>query len=123
MAKQVYVIDGQDFSTIQEFFDIVSQVLIPGADWGWNMNAFNDILRGGFGTPEGGFVILWKNAAVSRDRLGYWETSTSQATPGKGSSHARRQKEERVFDSLVDIIKKHCPGGEEEQDGVELVLE
>ena len=27
-----------------------------------------------------------------------------------------------VFDWLVEIIRRHCPGGEEEQNGVELVL-
>lgn len=27
-----------------------------------------------------------------------------------------------VFDWLVDIIRIHCPGGEEEEDGVDLVL-
>lgn len=26
------------------------------------------------------------------------------------------------FDELVEIINVHCPGGEEEEDGVELVL-
>ena len=51
-----------------------SRVLIPGAPWGRNLDAFNDILRGGFGTPDGGFILRWKNAQVSRDRLGYPET-------------------------------------------------
>src|SRR5262245_39633780 len=53
---------------------ILSQVLIPGAAWGRNLDAFNDILRGGFGTPEGGFVLQWINSALSRERLGYPET-------------------------------------------------
>ena len=46
--------------------------LVP---WGRNLNAFNDILRGGFGTPEEGFVIRWNNHAVSKQRLGYTETA------------------------------------------------
>jgi RNAse (barnase) inhibitor barstar len=76
VAKPVYVIDGTAFSTLQEFYEVISTVLIPGADWGWNLNAFNDILRGGFGTPEGGFVLVWKNSAMSRQRLGYFEDLT-----------------------------------------------
>jgi len=74
VGKVVYEIDGHDFATLQEFYGVVGRVLIPGANWGHNLDAFNDILRGGFGTPEGGFVLRWKNSAVSRERLGYPET-------------------------------------------------
>jgi RNAse (barnase) inhibitor barstar len=74
MAKMVHEIDGRDFSTLDEFYQVISGVLIPGAHGGQNLDAFNDILRGGFGTLEGGFVLLWKNSAVSRERLGYPET-------------------------------------------------
>ncbi len=54
MAKAMYEINGYDFSTLEEFYEVVSRVLVPGAEWGHNLDAFNDILRGGFGTPEGG---------------------------------------------------------------------
>src|SRR5438034_8914852 len=74
MAKAVCEIDGRDFSTLEEFYGVVTRVLIPGAEWGHNLDAFNDILRGGFGTPEGGFVLRWKNSQLSRERLGYDET-------------------------------------------------
>ena len=76
MAKIVFEIDGRDFATLQEFYDMVSRVLILGPNWGHNLNldAFNDILRGGFGTPENGFILRWKNSDVSRERLGYAET-------------------------------------------------
>jgi RNAse (barnase) inhibitor barstar len=59
--KPTFEIDGLRFHTLEEFFDEVSQILIPGADWGRNLDAFNDILRGGFGTPYGRFVLVWKN--------------------------------------------------------------
>lgn len=74
MAKAQYEIDGRDFATLEEFYGVVSRVLIPGTMWGHNLDAFNDILRGGFGTPEGGFILRWKNSMVSRERLGYPET-------------------------------------------------
>src|SRR5438034_7205273 len=74
MAKAVCEIDGRDFSTLEEFYDVVSRVLIPGAEWGHNLDAFNDILRGGFGTPKDGFVLRWKNHEASRRNLGYAET-------------------------------------------------
>src|ERR1700693_6003605 len=71
---KLYEIDGLEFATLEQFYEVVSRVLIPGAEWGHNLDAFNDILRGGFGTPEGGFILRWKNSAVSRERLGYDET-------------------------------------------------
>jgi hypothetical protein len=49
--------------------------LIPGVEWGRNLDAFNDILRGGFGTPERGFVLRWLNSGSSREALGYAETA------------------------------------------------
>ena len=53
MAKAVYEINGQDFSTLEEFYDVIERELIPGVKWGRNLNALNDIFRGGFGTPNG----------------------------------------------------------------------
>jgi RNAse (barnase) inhibitor barstar len=99
MAKEVYEIDGCDFRDLKEFYDEISRVLIPGVEWGRNLDAFNDILRGGFGTPHFGFVLRWKNSAVSRQRLG------------------------PEFFRLVEIIQGHCAKGCEQEDGVELVLE
>jgi RNAse (barnase) inhibitor barstar len=135
MAKLVYEIDGRDFSTLEEFYAVISRVLIPGAGWGHNLDAFNDILRGGFGTPEGGFVLQWKNSDLSRERLGYSETvrqleqRLSRCHPLNQqhvSEDLRRAKEgagPTVFDWLVEIIHIHGAGGAEEEDVVELVLE
>ena len=135
MAKTEYEIDGRDFATLQEFYDVISRVLIPGAEWGRNLDAFNDILRGGFGTPEGGFVLLWKNSAVSRDRLGHPETvrqlerglarchPTNRRLVSEDLERARRGVGPTVFDWLVEIIQVHCTGGEEQEDGVELILD
>jgi RNAse (barnase) inhibitor barstar len=72
--KQIYEIDGAAFSSLEGFFDEVSRKLIPDAIWGKNLDAFNDILRGGFGTPEDGFVLRWLNSNASREQLGFAET-------------------------------------------------
>ena len=106
----VYEIDGDDFSTLEEFYDEISRVLIPGVYWGRNLDAFNDILRGGFGTPDDGFTLRWKRHEVSRQRLGYARTR-AQAKMG-----------ETVFEELLEIIRIHGPGGRESEDKVELVL-
>src|SRR5262245_56630831 len=73
-VKRRLEIDGARFGSLEEFYDEVGEQLIPGATWGRNLDAFDDILRGGFGTPDEGFVLVWKNHAISRERLGYKET-------------------------------------------------
>src|SRR5215468_4974388 len=67
-------IDGDRFSTLEEFYDEVERSLIPGVQWGRNLDAFSDILRGGFGAPQGGFILRWQKSSLSRERLGYAET-------------------------------------------------
>jgi len=64
--KPASEIDGLRFSTLEEFFDEVSRTLIPGADWGRNLDAFNNILRGGFGTPEWGFILFSRSPPALR---------------------------------------------------------
>jgi hypothetical protein len=132
--KAVFEIDGRDFFTLEDFYEVVSRVLIPGASWGHNLDAFNDILRGGFGTPDGGFVIRWSNSTLSRDRLSYPETvrqleqrlsrchPTNRESVDKALEQARQGIGPTVFDWLIEIIHDHCAGGSQEEDGVELVL-
>lgn len=130
-----YVVDGMRFSTLDEFYDEIVRVFsLP--DWfGRNLDAFNDILRGGFGTPEGGFAFRWKNHQVSRNRLGYSETirQLEKALTTVHSSHipqltaqlqdARASKGSTVFDWLVEIIREHDEGGRESEDNVTLILD
>jgi RNAse (barnase) inhibitor barstar len=130
----VFTIDGAKFHTLEEFYDEVSAVLIPGAEWGRNLDAFNDILRGGFGTPDSGFIVCWRNVALSRQRLGYAETIRQlhkrrlRCDPSNGKAvqqtitEAESHRGETVFDWLVEIIRAHGPGGDEAEDHVILEL-
>jgi RNAse (barnase) inhibitor barstar len=134
-VKLVYEIDGGRFSTLEGFYEEIGRVLIPGAEWGHNLNAFNDILRGGFGTPEGGFTLRWKNSKLSQEHLGYPETVRQlekrlvRCHPSNRSSAqtdldaARKGAGPTVFEWLIEIIKVHSVGGQEAQDGVDLILE
>jgi RNAse (barnase) inhibitor barstar len=134
-TKQTYEIDGRRFSTLEEFYDEISRVLIPGAEWGHNLDAFNDILRGGFGTPDGGFVLRWVNSDVSREHLSHPEAvrqlerrlqrchPTNRSAVAHDLERAKRGEGATVFDWLVEIINVHTAGGREQEDGVELVLE
>ena len=49
--REVFTIDGRHFSNMAGFYDEVERVFTCGLDRkiGRNLNAFNDILRGGFG--------------------------------------------------------------------------
>jgi RNAse (barnase) inhibitor barstar len=132
--KQVYEIDGKDFTSLEGFYDAISNKLISGATWGRNLDAFNDILRGGFGTPQEGFVLRWTNSRLSAERLGYPETvrqlqsrldrcrSENRDRVLQDLARAQVHEGATVFDWLVEIIRIHVAGGAEQQDGVELEL-
>lgn len=132
--KRRYIIDGARFSTLEEFYEEISRVLIPDCWWGRNLNAFNDILRGGFGTPEEGLILRWKNSEISRQRLGYPETvrqlrsileschSTARDDVAAELRDAEQGGGPTVFDWLTEIIQIHGPDGTEATDGVTLEL-
>lgn len=135
MPKPTFIIEGDRVSTLEEFYDEVERVLIPGVAWGRNLDALSDILRGGGGTPEGGFVLVWRQSGLSRQRLGYAETVRQlelRAAHGHPSlrqalveqlEQAKRGRGSTVFDWLVEIIQEHGPGDEEAESGVDLRLE
>ena len=90
---------------------------------GRNLDAFNDILRGGFGAPEEGFVLVWRNYALSGQRLGYMETvrqlrrrlerchSSNIPIFERELAAAEKSEGPTVFDWLIELIHRHCPGG------------
>ena len=134
MMKE-YVLDGTKITSLEAFYDVISEVLIPDAAWGRNLDAFDDILRGGFGTPVEGFVLRWAHADASRARLGYAETirqlekrlerchPSNRAHVRSALEKAKRCDGPTVFDWLTEIIRDHDVGGEQAHDGVRLVLE
>ena len=71
MGKAVVTVDGANFSTLEGFFDEFERRVLKGKARGRNLDAFNDVLRGGSGTALGGFVLIWRHHALSRHRLGY----------------------------------------------------
>jgi len=132
--KPIIEIDGTRFDTLDGFGDEISARLIPGARWGRNFDAFNDILRGGFGTPERGFRVRWLNFQRSREALGYPETvrwlekKIQHCHPDnvrlveQEIEAAVRGEGPTVAEIIVEIIRKHGPGGDEADDSVELEL-
>ena len=133
--KPVIHIDGERFSTLDEFFRHFQEQALGGARYGSNLDSFHDVLRGGFGTPEDGFLLIWTNHRLSQDRLGYAETQRvlrrrlTTCHPANLEhvqaelALAQQHQGATVFESLVQIIGIHGPGGPEQEDGVELLLQ
>lgn len=134
MANE-YVLDGSRITSLETFYDEISRVLIPGRQWGRNLDAFADILRGGFGTPDEGFTLRWSHSADAKKALGYPETvrqleirlecchPSNRREVGRMLSDARAGTGQTVFDRLVEIIRYHGPDGEQANDNVRLVLD
>lgn len=130
MNKQIFIIDGAQFSSLEEFAQYFSNMVFKGHQWGGNLDAFNDMLRGGFGSPEGGFILRWENSAISRQSLGYPETikwitehlNTCHPTNiphlQQRLAEAKQGNGETLFDTIVEIIQAQGP----DEDGVELQL-
>lgn len=111
---RVYEIDGASFDTVEGFYDEVSRVLVPDVSWGRNLDAFDDVLSGGFGTPDEGFIFRWLHHEVSRGRLRQSDASWRLDSP---MSPGHRIADLNVFDQLVQIIRSH-----EADSGVRLEL-
>ena len=132
--KPVLVIDGSRFTDFDGFAVEFSK-LLNDYTWRGNLDAFNDILRGGFGTPDGGFVLRWSRSDLSRNALGYDATAarlrslqltchpTNREQIAARLEDARRGVGPTLFDELVEIIEIHGPGGRESDSGVELDLQ
>lgn len=86
MTKEI-IIDGDKFATLSEFYDEVENKLTKGLDWkiGRNLDAFNDVLTGGFGVHdyEEPIQIKWINSVKSKKDLG------------------------QLFDTIIDITRGH----------------
>ena len=116
-----FLIDGHNFSNLREFYAEFRRVLTPGIWWGDNLDAFADVLRGGFGTPDEGYTLVWKNSDVSKQRLGHSATVAElERRLTRAHPAARTEIEERiaaakrgigptVFDWLVDEIRTENP--------------
>lgn len=132
-TKPVLVVDGARFTDFDGFAREFSR-LLRNYEWHGNLDAFNDILAGGFGTPEGGFILRFVNSDLARTALGYAATVmrlkqvlTACHPTGRERvvgylDDARRDQGPTLFDSIVEIIERHGTDGEYPEDGVELDL-
>lgn len=77
--RPIFIIDGSRFDDLEGFYCEVDRVFTKDIPFetGHNLDAFNDILRGGFGTHERGepITIRWISFSKSRKDLGYAATA------------------------------------------------
>ena len=80
MNKQTITINGDNFSDLETFYDEIDKLLTKDLGWqtGHNLNAFNDLLNGGFGVYEyeEPVKIIWINFSTSIKTLGQEITDT-----------------------------------------------
>jgi RNAse (barnase) inhibitor barstar len=123
MKKKVFIFDGNNFVTLTDFYYEVEKILTKDLDWkiGGNLDAFNDILRGGFGAfeYEEPIDIIWGHSDKSKSDLGYSETikwlerKLKQCHPSNIPSikeeliKANNRQGQTLFDIIIEIIKDH----------------
>lgn len=127
MNRVRYTINGATFETLEGFYDALDHELLLGESWGHNLDALDDVLAGAFGAVPAKFTLVWRDADVSRQRLGYAETvrqlchrlarceETNVLPVAQQLRAALRHEGSTVFDWILDIIHAHP--------NVELVLE
>ncbi len=123
MNRKTLLLDANRFSTLASFYQEVENTCTKNLGWsiGRNLDAFNDVLRGGFGVHdyEEPVQLIWLYSDKSRKDLGWAETvnhfKTKLAT-GPPSTVASAQRElalaeshtgKTLFEIIVDIIKEH----------------
>ncbi|NBH08595.1 barstar family protein [Amycolatopsis sp. SID8362] len=129
----VLIIDGSCFADFDGFTREFSRLLLDYT-WRGNLDAFDDILGGGFGTPDHGWVLRWLNSERSRSALGYEATirwrqqlllacrASNRPAIQAGVVRAKRGEGPTLFDEIVGIIRDHGPKGDETGNGIHLEL-
>lgn len=116
------VIHGGHFSSLEGFYEEVSQVLMKGTDWKvGTLDGFDDILYGGFGVFENKeeVEIRWKESQKSKEDLGFkatrefYENKIQQGKPfniqliQQKLNELTAGKGQTLFEILVEIIESH----------------
>ena len=70
---RIIEINGNNFSNLSGFYNEVERKMTSGLNWkiGRNLDAFNDVLSGGFGIHEceEDYKLLWSNSEKSKTEL------------------------------------------------------
>lgn len=119
-------IDGTHFGTLDEFYDEMERLLTRDLSWktGHNLDAFRDLLYGGFGVHEEGEGIgfCWTHSNKSRRELGYeataayWEKTLESCHPSNREAvalkiaAAKNHEGKTLFDIIMSEILDKSDG-------------
>ncbi len=122
MVKQIQI-DGNAISDIASFYEEINRVFMVCESWviGPSLDAFNDLLYGGYGALQGteSVELVWHHMDHSRQALGYQTTRGYYLDKLKpGSPYNKKLFEEKLsvlesgrgatyFDSVMSIIADH----------------
>lgn len=124
MSEPVHIIfEGKRIVDMESFYDEAGEKLTLNLGWkpGRNLDAFNDLLRGGFGRFETGSPVklTWKDHAQSREGLGkaatliYMDEMLQRCHPANREwilediEALRRGEGPVLFDQILSIIRGH----------------
>lgn len=123
MDKKKIIIDGNNFSDMEGFYDEIDRLITKDLDWktGHNLAAFNDLLWGGFGVHdyEEPITLVWRNFAKSRSDFGrevtiaYLEDLIKRAHSNNHEYLTQEMEEvkagrgETLYEMMIAIIKEH----------------
>ena len=123
MDKKTIIINGDNFSDLESFYDEIDQIFTKDLDWqtGHNLDAFNDLLRGGFGVYEyeEPINLIWRNISKSKTDLGKdltkkWYEQKIVANKGENQKFFKDKLTElnenngqTLFDIINEIISEH----------------
>jgi len=117
------IINGSAIHDIKSFYDEVNRVFMADEDWkiGQSLDAFSDLLYGGFGALKGKEPVdlIWLEIEKSRQALGYEATKAYYEEKQKPDSPFNKSLfqgklvalkngyGETYFDILIEIIAEH----------------
>ena len=123
MGNKEIILDGNKFNDLESFYDEIDNILTKDLNWqtGHNLDAFNDILRGGFGVfqDDEQIKITWVNSLKSKNDLGFDATinyfinnlkrchPTAIETVKAKLEQAKMHQGQTLFEKLIEIIKRH----------------
>ncbi|HZS07394.1 MAG TPA: barstar family protein [Blastocatellia bacterium] len=117
--KAQFIIDGRKCVSLAATAEEFTRALRVTSPWHGNLDALNDILNGGFGTPDEGFTLLWEFSATARQGLGHEETAkwlierrdhchpTNRHVFEEWLTNAQQGPGRTLFDEIVEIIEDH----------------
>lgn len=117
------IIDGNNFSNLEEFYKEAEKKFTRNLDWepGRNLDAVNDLLRGGFGVHGYGEPVnlCWKNSEKSKKDLGWNETIRYLERNLKNANRknrevlsqeilrAKRHEGQTLFEIIEEMIREY----------------